>query len=226
MARVVIINAHQDAATLEGCRLIAKRVRALVPDVEVDSVHGARTTPADGVGADALVVGPQGTPWWGYDAEALEGARAAIVAAAEGEVPVLGICGGHQLVARAFGGQVGLLGGAAPPRLRAGLKPSYQGLPSEKGVFELAAACDDVLLRGVPSGKFEQSHREEVRRLPRGFKVLMTGGASRVQAMRHQELPVWGVQFHPERQWHKLPAGKRLMENFVRAAGLGADRRR
>ena len=89
MARVVIINANQDAATLEGCRLIAKRVRALVPDVEVDIVHFARTTPADVVGADALVVGPQGTPWWGYDAEALEGARAAIVAAAEGEVPVL-----------------------------------------------------------------------------------------------------------------------------------------
>lgn len=220
MSRLCIINANESPATLEGCRLIAKRMRTLAKTLEIEIVHFAEITRERlrELAPDAVVVGPQGTPWWGYPQAPLARAHDAVIDAGERGVPVLGICGGHQLVAMAFGGTVGPIGKMCETD---GLPKTYAGLVKEKGPVELAAATDDALVAGVESAEFEESHCEEVKRLPKGFVTIMTGGLSAVQAMRHRELPVWGVQFHPERFWQKLPAGKRLMKNFVTLAKLG-----
>jgi len=211
--RVLVVNANASADTREGCRLIRGRLCALAPGTSVRVVHFAEVV---GLDADAVVVGPQGTPWWAYGEAELAGVTRALRAAGEAGVPTLGICGGHQLIAKAFGGTVGLLGGAA------GSGPCYTpALARERGPVELDVVADDALCAGLARPTFMQSHREEVRELPPGFRVLLSGGASRVQAMRHQRLPVWGVQFHPERKWREWPAGRTLMANWVRAAGLG-----
>ncbi len=219
MSKLCIINANESPATLEGCKLIAKRMTALCKRLSIEIVHFSEATRArvKAAAPDAVIVGPQGTPWWGYPKEALARAHETVVDLGERGVPVLGICGGHQFLAMAHGGTVGPIGKLCETD---GLPKTYAGLAKEKGPVELRASVGDPLSAGVELAKFEESHCEEVKRLPKNFVTIMTGGMSRVQAMRHRDQPVWGVQFHPERFWQKLPAGKHLLANFVTLAKL------
>ena len=134
---------------------------------------------------DALLVlgGPMGAaddeehPWLGPVKERI---RAAVA----GELPTLGICLGHQLIAVALGGAI-----ARNPR------GQQVGLI---GVGWKAEADDDPLLgplatprRGV------QWNDDVVVELPPGATVLAATGHGEIQAVRYAPT-VWGVQHHPE----------------------------
>ena len=54
---------------------------------------------------------------------------------------------------------------------------------------------------------------DEVKKLPAGFTRLAHSGACEVEAMRHNELPVFSVQFHPE-VWH-TEHGEEILRNFL-----------
>jgi GMP synthase (glutamine-hydrolysing) len=96
--------------------------------------------------------------------------------------PVLGICLGAQIIARAFGGEVFRM-----PRLEAGYV--------EMTTTEAAAA--DPVFAGL-SSRFNafHTHYDSFRNVP-GAVVLATGGAAAIQAFRVGK-QVYGVQFHPE----------------------------
>ncbi|WP_165949449.1 type 1 glutamine amidotransferase [Kribbella turkmenica] len=101
----------------------------------------------------------------------------------DGQVPVLGICLGAQLLAHTFGGEV----------------RGKHGLP-EKGVTELnllPGAETDPLLASLPTTvRAVESHQDQITRLPAGAVPLMSS-----ERCRHQMLRIgrsWGVQFHPE----------------------------
>jgi GMP synthase (glutamine-hydrolysing) len=98
--------------------------------------------------------------------------------------PVLGICYGLQLLAHRLGGLVE----KADDREygRAILKVDER---------------EDPLFAGLAGGAKRvvwMSHGDRVLRLPEGWVVLGTSESSPFCAVRHRELPVWGVQFHPE----------------------------
>jgi GMP synthase-like glutamine amidotransferase len=97
--------------------------------------------------------------------------------------PYLGICFGHQLLAVAMGGTVGLMG--AP----------------EVGLAKVtltAAGLADALLGGFPPVvETFQWHGAEVQALPAGAVVLAGNGACQVQAMRVGR-HAWGFQYHVE----------------------------
>lgn len=113
-------------------------------------------------------------------------------------LPVLGVCLGHQCIGEVYGGDV-----IRAPRLMHGKTSPI--LHSGEGVF-----------RGLPS-PFEATryHSLIVKResLPAVLKITAETAEGEIMGLQHRELPVHGVQFHPE---SILTAeGKRLLRNFL-----------
>jgi anthranilate synthase/aminodeoxychorismate synthase-like glutamine amidotransferase len=114
------------------------------------------------------------------------------------QVPTLGVCLGHQAIVEAFGGEVGpareLVHGKSC-LVRHDGRGLFQGLPEELEVgryHSLAAAT-----------------------VPDVLEVSATSEDGEVMAVRHRELPIDGVQFHPESVL--TPLGRELARNFLAA---------
>jgi GMP synthase-like glutamine amidotransferase len=112
--------------------------------------------------------------------------------------PLLGICYGHQVLARAFGCLV--------------KKDGHKHLGDEEIFLKKAAG----LFSGfTPIFKMRESHEEIVVRDPAlegNFLVLAQNASGRVEAIVHRELPLYGVQFHPEKSGEP---GIKLLVNFL-----------
>ena len=111
---------------------------------------------------------------------------------------VLGICAGHQFMARFFGGDA---------------KPSK--IP-EFGKVELKLLKrDDVFFKNVPKKSIVWvSHNDEVTVLPKDFEILGESENCKIQAMRHKNKPFYGLQFHPEVEHTEY--GEQVFKNFVK----------
>jgi anthranilate synthase/aminodeoxychorismate synthase-like glutamine amidotransferase len=114
-------------------------------------------------------------------------------------VPTLGVCLGHQAVVEAFGGEVG------------------QARRIVHGKATLIQHDGRGLFRGVPE-RFEAGryHSLAATTVPGCLEVSATCDDGEVMAVRHLELRVDGVQFHPESVL--TPDGPELARNFLEAA--------
>jgi anthranilate synthase/aminodeoxychorismate synthase-like glutamine amidotransferase len=116
-----------------------------------------------------------------------------------GRLPVLGVCLGHQAIVSAFGGEVGpaqaLVHGKATVVTHDG-RGLFSGLP------------EDFL-----AGRY---HSLAATSIPECLEVSATAADGEVMAVRHRELAVDGVQFHPESVL--TPVGRELAKNFLEAA--------
>ena len=113
------------------------------------------------------------------------------------DFPILGICAGHQFMARHFGGTV---------------KPSR--LP-EFGQIELTLCIDDEpLFFEVPKKSIVwESHNDEVTILPKDFTKLGESENCKIQAIRHKKKQFYGLQFHPEVEHTQF--GEQIFKNFI-----------
>ena len=113
------------------------------------------------------------------------------------DFPILGICAGHQFMARFFGGEV-----------------KISKIP-EFGKIELTVFKeDDPLFEGVSRESIVwESHNDEVSVLPEEFDLLAESESCKIQAMRHKEKPFYGLQFHPEVEHTEY--GEQIFKNFV-----------
>lgn len=205
-------------------RLPSEVDRLLHARLTLKYVHFTELTEEAFQGVEFVILSPQGTPWYRYEPAALDRAKAIVKQAATVHgIPMLGICGGHQFLALAFGGTVDFIDPAF-----AGQRPERYPKEAigERGVAELHTLRDDPILEGVAShpGRFRavQSHYEEVKALPEPFVNLAASALSEVQLMRMPGTLVYGVAFHPERCWDDgdcldsaVPEGKRLLANFL-----------
>jgi anthranilate synthase/aminodeoxychorismate synthase-like glutamine amidotransferase len=124
------------------------------------------------------------------------GATLAIVERLAPRVPTLGVCLGHQAIVQAFGGEIGparqLVHGKAS-------SVSHDG----RGIF---AGLPDPL----EAGRYHSLAAAEV---PDVFEVSARTEDGEVMAVRHRELQVDGIQFHPESVL--TPDGHALGKNFL-----------
>ena len=127
------------------------------------------------------------------------GATLEIVRRLAPTTPTLGVCLGHQAIVESFGGEVGmareLVHGKATTVRNDGLG-LFRGLPVE---FE--------------AGRY---HSLAATTIPDELDVAATASDGEVMAVRHRELPIDGLQFHPESVL--TPLGPDLIRNFLEAA--------
>ena len=121
-----------------------------------------------------------------------------LVREAAGVCPILGVCRGHQAIAQAFGGRI-----VRAPQIMHGK------------VSEIEHAGDD-LFRGLPSPFLATRYHSlvaEPASLPACLEVTARTRDGVIMAVRHRELPIHGVQFHPESI--ETRHGHQLLENFL-----------
>jgi len=118
----------------------------------------------------------------------------------ESDSKLLGICYGHQLIAKVLGGDVG---------------------PSDKPEFGptlVSVIRPESILRGFPRRiKVWMSHRDSVNDLPKGAVLLATSEGSPIAAFRYND-NVFGVQWHPEVKHSEY--GMELLDNWLKIIGV------
>jgi anthranilate synthase/aminodeoxychorismate synthase-like glutamine amidotransferase len=166
----------------------------LMLDAEVLVYRNDAISVADArrLGATHLVISP------GPGRPADAGCSLAMIDAFAGEIPLLGVCLGHQCLVEHFGGQIvsaaSLMHGKTSVITHDG-EGVYVDLPNPMEVgryHSLAAARDDV---------------------PRVLRLTARTDDGEIMGVRHEAIAAEGVQFHPESVL--TPEGPRLLENFL-----------
>lgn len=116
-----------------------------------------------------------------------------------GKYPILGVCLGHQCMGHVYGGEVvragRLMHGKTSPILHNG-KDLFQGLPNP---FEATRYHSLIVKRET---------------FPDELEITAETAEGEIMGLRHKELPLWGVQFHPESIL--TTHGKELLANFLK----------
>jgi anthranilate synthase/aminodeoxychorismate synthase-like glutamine amidotransferase len=150
----------------------------------LDAEEAARLAPSH------LVISP------GPGRPAAAGRTSEILRRLSPTTPTLGVCLGHQAIVEVFGGEIGasreLVHGKACT-IRHDGRGLFGGLPEELEV-----------------GRY---HSLAVTSIPPDLEVSARAADGEVMAVRHRELPIDGVQFHPESVL--TPQGRRIARNFL-----------
>ena len=121
-----------------------------------------------------------------------------------GEIPILGVCLGHQAIGEAYGGRVvraaHVMHGKTSPVEHRG-EGLFAGLPSPLDVMRYHSLV--VERDSLPSELEVIAHASD--------------DPTEIHAVRHRAHPVWGVQFHPESVL--TDGGMQLLRNFLALAG-------
>lgn len=143
------------------------------------------------------------------------------------ELPVLAACGGHQLLGWCFNHDVRKLKAFKDLPIRK-LRPGepdlvheyHPGYYMESGMQPVEIIEQDPIFRGLKNPfMVREAHYCEVKKLPPGFVHLARNENCELQAMRHQDKPLYGTQFHAETWTREYLDGRKLIANFFRIAG-------
>lgn len=175
----------------------------------IEPYHAVSLERVNSLRPSHIILSGQSHPWNRYPTESLAGVVDVIRRASQ---PTLGVCGGHQQIALAFG---------APVELMARLEPGegYAGAKRERGYFAIeiiGETTGEGIFKHLPAQiTVWHSHFDEVKELPRGFRATARNEDCPIQAMQHTERPLYGVQFHPELFNEDHPDGRLVIENFL-----------
>ena len=115
-----------------------------------------------------------------------------------GEIPLLGVCLGHQSIARAYGGEI------------------IKAKKLMHGKTSMITHDNKNLFRGLPN-PFEATRYHSLvlnkNTIPDQFEINATSDDGEIMGIRHKKLFIEGVQFHPESIL--TTSGKDLLANFL-----------
>ena len=223
-----------------ACNNIAKNVLRLVKNPKTMTVHLSEVADAaEKFMPDAIVMSGTFADFDYYNPDHIASTKKFL---AETNIPVLAICGAHQLVAMAFGAELKTLDDLDLAAKRTGrmveyqyrfvkivdkADPIFEGNDDVKsGIWQEYTTNDDIL-------RVWQNHGVQVVGVPSGFKLLATSYLCKNQMMvkRNGGQLIYCVQFHLEKSfedWSKNPTrwehpnesrdGRILFENFLRLA--------
>jgi len=115
------------------------------------------------------------------------------------QVPILGICLGHQCIGKVFGGKV------------------VQAKNLMHGKTSLIHHNGKDILKGVRNPFVATRYHSLIvqrKNLPRTLEVIAQTKDKEIMGLKHKNLPIWGLQFHPESILTK--EGKRILKNFLK----------
>ncbi len=115
-------------------------------------------------------------------------------------IPILGICVGAQYIARYFGGEAG-----------SAESPEYGKITID------VVDKNDLFINTPDTFVVWESHNDEVKSLGNGLKLLATSKTCEVQAFKHIDKKIYGLQFHPEVEHTEY--GVDIFRNFVKMCG-------
>jgi len=198
--------------TIDGQGASPREIRAvlgrLIPGLEIliEPFQNVSLERVRSLRPSHIILSGQSHPWDQYPAGSLSGVFDVIKHASQ---PILGVCGGHQQIAIAYGAQVDLMGRVEPGE-------GYNGAKRERGFLPIENTGEG-LFKGLPSEiTVWHNHCDEVKELPNGFRATASNETCKIQAMQEKGRRVYGVQFHPELFDDDHPEGRHLVENFLK----------
>lgn len=138
------------------------------------------------------------SPGPGYPKDA--GVCEEVVQRLKGNIPILGVCLGHQAICEVFGAKI------------CHARQLMHGKKSNVWIEHT-----DALFTGLPERIDVARYHSliaDMNTIPKELKVIAVDDKSEVMAVRHQEYPLYGLQFHPESIL--TPDGRVMIENFLK----------
>ena len=198
--------------TLDGQGASPRELRAVLSrmregvEILTEPYHAVSLKRIKSLRPSHIILSGQSHPWDRYTPESLAGVFEVIKKAPQ---PMLGVCGGHQQIALAFGAPIDLMGRLEPGE-------GYEGAKRERGYFPVETSGAGIFKNLSKEITVWHSHFDEVKKLPKGFRRTASNETCEIQAMEHAERPLFGVQFHPELFDEAHPDGQKVLDNFLR----------
>ena len=116
------------------------------------------------------------------------------------DIPILGVCLGHQAICSAFGAEITY---------------AKKLMHGKQSIVKFDMSCP--LFRGCPDKAPVARYHSlaaDPATMPENLKITAVTTDGEIMAVQHRDYPVYGVQFHPESIM--TPAGKRILRNFIK----------
>ena len=155
-------------------------------------VRNDQITPEECVNYDAIVL----SPGPGIPNEA--GNLIAIIDHLKDKKPLLGICLGHQAITEVFGGEI------------INLDKVYHGISTN--MTHNGNEIFNHIDTNFDAGRYH-SWAAQNSSFPDVLEITATDENGQIMALKHKELPIYGLQFHPESIM--TPQGKQMLKNFI-----------
>jgi len=168
-------------------------------------------------GVQAIAISGNGSDWAEYDFAQFQPLMDIIRG---GEIPLIGFCGGGQLIGLANGVECGPMRELRPGETD--VMPGYHpGMFKESGFLPIQVVKPDPIWEGLgQSPLLLQGHYWEIKQVPDQYELLASTAECRIQLIRHRKYCVYGTQFHPEGYDNEHLDGRRFLANFFRIAGV------
>lgn len=161
-------------------------------DVNVTVVRNDKITPQECEKYDAVVL----SPGPGIPSEA--GNLIKIIEHMKDRKPLLGICLGHQAITEVFGGKI------------INLEKVYHGISTQ--MTHTGNEIFNNIDSPFEAGRYH-SWAAQNESFPSALEITATDENGQIMALKHKELPIYGLQFHPESIM--TPKGKTMLKNFI-----------